>query len=76
MQVTIQEAARKEFSLKPGSRLTRTAQNNARGGRRVRNVNELAGCLKSKTAFPGIKEEKQAVAELRAKDCAKNHGQK
>jgi AbrB family looped-hinge helix DNA binding protein len=76
MQVTIPEEVRKEFPVEPGSRLTWTVEGNALVARRVRNVRELAGCLKSKIPFPGLEEEKQAVEELRKKEYSRKYGKK
>ncbi|HTI73281.1 MAG TPA: AbrB/MazE/SpoVT family DNA-binding domain-containing protein [Candidatus Limnocylindria bacterium] len=74
MQVTIPEEIRRIYPVEAGTRLTWTVEGNALVARRVRSVDELAGCLKSDIPFPGIEAEKKGVAELRAKRIANKFG--
>jgi bifunctional DNA-binding transcriptional regulator/antitoxin component of YhaV-PrlF toxin-antitoxin module len=48
-QVTIPEEVRKELPFKIGQRIVWEVDGDKLVGRRVRSVNELAGCLKSST---------------------------
>ena len=72
-QVTIPKELDKEFPVEPGMRLTWTVENGTLVARRVRSIEELAGCLKSDVAFPGIAEEEKLVEQARAKHYAKKY---
>lgn len=71
MQVTIPEEVRKVYPVKAGTRLAWSVEGDALVARRVRGVAELAGCLKSEVPFPGVEEEKRAVAALRTQRDAR-----
>ncbi len=73
-QVTIPKEVDRDFPVTPGMRLTWSVENNALVARRVRGVRELAGCLKSKTAFRGMVTEKKAIAEARSRHYARKYG--
>ena len=73
-QATIPEELREQLSIKPGQRLVWEIENGRLIALPARDLMELSGCLKSDIPFPGIKEEKDAVRELRAKDYARKHG--
>lgn len=73
MQVTIPEEVRKLYPLEAGARLAWSVEGDALVARRIRGVAELAGCLKSEVAFPGVAAEKEAVAALRVKHYAQKH---
>ena len=71
MQVTIPEEVRKVYPVKAGTQLSWSVEGDALVARRVRGVAELAGCLKSEVPFPGVEEEKRAVAALRSQRGAR-----
>ena len=73
-QVTIPKELDKEFPVQPGMRLTWAVENGALVARRVRGIDELAGCLASKTIFPGTEAEKKLIEDARAKHYAKKYG--
>lgn len=76
MQVTIPEEVRKVYPLKAGAQLAWSVEGDALVARRVRGVAELAGCLKSEVPFPGLAEEKRAVAALRTRHHTRKFGKK
>ena len=60
-QTTVPQEIRQALKLKPRQRIDWEPQNDGTVLiRPVRSVSELAGCLKSKARFPGIKNEKGA----------------
>lgn len=72
-QVTIPKELDKEFPVEPGMRLTWSVENGALVARRVRSIDELAGCLKSGLSFPGIAEERKLVEQARTKHYTKKY---
>jgi bifunctional DNA-binding transcriptional regulator/antitoxin component of YhaV-PrlF toxin-antitoxin module len=73
MQVTIPEEIRRIFPVEAGSRLSLSVEADTLVARRIRGVKELQGCLRSNVPFPGVEEEKAAVAAQRAQhDAAKS----
>lgn len=68
-QTTVPLEIRKALKLKPRQRLQWVKGKNGTAViRPLRSVSELAGCLKSKVPFPGLKKEKEAAADSWAED--------
>jgi AbrB family looped-hinge helix DNA binding protein len=74
-QATIPEELREKLSIKPGQRLVWEIEDGKLVALLARDLMELSGSLKSDAPFPGIKGEKEAVRQLRAKGYAKKYRQ-
>jgi antitoxin PrlF len=74
-QATIPEELREKLSIKPGQRLVWEVEDGRLIALPARDLMELSGCLTSGVPFPGLKEEKDAVRDRRARDYAKKRGQ-
>jgi len=70
-QTTVPEAARDALPLKPGQRLSWEIKDGFLTVRPVRDINQLAGCLKSGKPAVTIQEMKKAAREARAKHGGK-----
>ena len=78
-QTTVPEAIRKALGLIAGRRIVWELRSNEQGSepqlfvRPGRPLSALAGSLASEVPFPGIEEEKEQVAALRATQFARKH---
>jgi hypothetical protein len=70
----IPEALRAELSIQPGQRLAWWIENGRLLALPVRGLVELSGCLASEIRFPGVREERYAVRELRARSRGEKPG--
>ena len=68
------EAARVALPLKPGQRLSWEIKDGFLTVRPVRDLNQLAGCLKSERRAVSVEEMKKAAREARVKHAAKKRG--
>ncbi len=73
-QTTIPEPERDALPIKPGQHLAWEINDGFLTVRAVRDLTELAGCLKGDKPSVSIKQMKQAVKEARAKRLARKYG--
>jgi antitoxin PrlF len=73
-QTTVPEAARLALPLKPGQRLSWEIKDGFLTVRPVRDLNELAGCLKSGNSAVSVKDMKKGAREARLKHAAQERG--
>lgn len=70
-QVTIPEEVRKDLPLKVGQRIAWEADGDKLVGRRIRSINELAGCLKPGASATGAG--KKAAGAFAEAAIARHH---
>lgn len=71
-QTTVPEAARVALPLKPGQRLSWEIKEGFLTVRPVRDIDELAGCLKSDKRARSVEQMKKAAREAHVKHAAKS----
>jgi bifunctional DNA-binding transcriptional regulator/antitoxin component of YhaV-PrlF toxin-antitoxin module len=70
-QTTVPEAARVALPLKPGQRLSWEINNGYLTVRPIRDINQLAGCLKSGQPSVSVENMKKVAREARVKHAAR-----
>jgi antitoxin PrlF len=73
-QTTIPELAREAIPIRPGQRLSWEINDGFLTVRPIRDLSELAGCLKSEKPPVSVAEMKEAVKEARANHLTRKYG--
>jgi antitoxin PrlF len=73
-QTTIPGPAREALSIKPGQRLAWEINDGFLTVRPVRDLSELAGCLKSEQPTVSVEEMNQTVKQARADHLSRKYG--